>query len=303
VDSPYLWIKKERIKMALFEEDWEKKILRTVKVFFTDSNGQENHGSGMFIKKNNIIFFVTANHVLFSEEGHLKPSDEITLIGYNDLINHEQFEYRFRFKTVYETSMFKSSNSHDVCVLLIGFWDNTNGLKFVNRIESLGNPNLVVTDLSEGVEITPKPGHEIFVIGYPSIGEEVNSVMEKTRPIISKGIISSIYRDKKIIIGQSHMQPGGSGGTVYSKEIHIDGNIQLRSNVIGIASTRLLRNERTMLENVSDSDFDMANFNVHSGFISIIPIEVVKETVDDFIDELKTNITYVTHIALTLKIN
>ena len=103
-------------------------------------------------------------------------------------------------------------------------WDNIASLNNPNAANPIATPTGTTT---YSVTVTSAAGcssidqvilgRDAFIFGYPkTIGIQKNPQFDYNKPLLRKGIISGIYKDKRTIILDCASYGGNSGGPVYS---------------------------------------------------------------------------------------
>lgn len=195
-------------------------------------------GSGFFISSSNHLFFATAAHVLFANEGTNAAGGNAALMWHNtNGTNDTQCAIKLDLSFLNANGEIRRHPSHDVAVIRLGFID-TNGFDHFYypgvSVVNPGPPTVVRNDIIRRLDLV-NIGDDIYVFGYPtSIGMQETPQFDYTSALLRKGIISAIYHQKSTIIIDAASYFGNSGGPVLEKEeLNFNGS---QFYVIGVVS-------------------------------------------------------------------
>jgi hypothetical protein len=183
------------------------------------TNGATGFGTGVYLLESNIVWLVTAAHVLWDGDGHLFGTN-VTLRSLprgRAQTNHVVLTADLERINGY--SALKRHPTRDVaaCALFLFTPTNGTGAHPVLGVKVISSPDIHIM-ISEPKNFCKKvedvdPGSEAFVIGYPrelAIGNY--SEVEFERPLVRKGIISQKNLKTGKLIVDSAVYGGNSGG-------------------------------------------------------------------------------------------
>lgn len=174
-------------------------------------------GTGFLYKEHNLIFLVTAKHVLYNENDNLRALKIIVTAQNIDSYEHELH--------IFEVNLEMSRNLFhqvsDVAIVLIGYIrtiGDERGLKFYDWVDYI-KKGTVPPVIASGNAILKfenvKISNDVYVFGYPtSIGLRTSRQFDSTKPLLRKGIVANVNRVAKTIILDCSVYAGNSGGPV-----------------------------------------------------------------------------------------
>lgn len=199
-------------------------------------------GSGFLLYSGTHIFFVTAKHVLWDEQGRLK-SDQAEIICQSKDPDDEHtiiFEADLNMLAV-SKSLFHHPEK-DVAAFTLGATTlNPDGQTYQTHkipgvtIKQTGTSG-VVTVVRESVLMLKDVlvSNDIFLYGYPgSIGLKQSPQFDYNKPLLRKGIVASVNKKQGTIILDCAVYYGNSGGPVVQVTQIGD---KRRHNVIGVVT-------------------------------------------------------------------
>lgn len=198
-------------------------------------------GTGFFIEKAEKSYLVTAKHVLMDLNTNAFREKTVS-IKYLSLDELGELKGVTNFVINLELLMSNGKiyihPEKDIIVLDIFEYIIDEGeikIKFRGEIDIIGGINGSYPLFGENLLIKIqqiKITNEIYIFGYPtSIGIKANPQYDYNLPLIRKGIVSQIYKEKGTIILDCQVQHGNSGGAVV-QVAEIDG--QTIFGVIGV---------------------------------------------------------------------
>lgn len=208
-----------------------------------------SYGSGIYILKDNQIFFCTARHVLFT---NINPQNTPKWKFKQQNIEIKSFPKNTDYKTFEKLSidligLYKSKqllvNQHlDICVFRVAIFDGSklqlaDGVSRLTPTLNLNVASAQMVKSAHDIEV----GEELYVIGYPKAIQLLNRKQpfyDYNLPLVRKGITSCMNDHKTFIIDCS-VFGGNSGGPVFIAENIIsnqDGSLRIKNNryLVGI---------------------------------------------------------------------
>jgi hypothetical protein len=191
----------------------------------------------IFMSSSNHVFFATAGHVLFPNNGTnaLGGNAMLTWHEHNGTNDNECAMY-LNLSELNAEGEVRRHPSHDVAVVRLGVI-NTNGLDsfYSPGVASInGGPlTLVGNDIIRNLD-SVNIGDDVYVFGYPtSIGMQESPQFDYASPLLRKGIVSGVYHQKRTIIIDAASYFGNSGGPVLERD---EGTFGSQFYVIGVVS-------------------------------------------------------------------
>lgn len=223
-------------------------------------------GSGFNIIKGNSLYYVTAKHVLFNNDGALHGKSA-QIIGYSaDTKDETPTIFQLDLEKLLNNNNIISHATHDVAVIRTG--------------KVVGEPNeknkrILTTQQSEGIIIKQScklgtvnttdefllsfddvmVGNDVLIYGYPSsIGTVLGKQLDTDRPLLRKGVIAAKYGKSGTIVLDCPVYYGNSGGPAVQISQPIVGSYNF--NIIGVVSQFVpyedtWKNTRNGIENSS----------------------------------------------------
>ncbi len=188
-------------------------------------------GTGMLLTESNKVFLVTAAHVLFNLESSnrlelLNRFGNLTAYG-RSVDSITNVTMTMDFEALRNGGRVMRHPSHDVAVILAGFWDqkSTNGLASAQF-------NYCAGPLIDGFQFTSFPtsvctrfkdlqgGSDVYILGYPSelLKNQMRSEVDFSVPLIRRGIVSQLNQGTGKLIIDSGVYGGNSGGPIFVVE-------------------------------------------------------------------------------------
>lgn len=254
------------------------------------TNNFTDFGTGMFIRRSNFVYFVTAAHCLFDNTGKLINANATLTSSIRGTNKSEKAYGSLDLAWSQAMGFIKRHPTHDVAVVKVAVTKETTN----STLYTISASNGFVTDQTRPVmtpfgddgctlfEEVPIGGNS-YVLGYPiSLFNGQQSEIDFQFPLVRKGLISQKnYRTKKFII-DSGVYGGNSGGPVLWCEndfnktyYHIIGIITQyvpafttvnATNIITVGSTNVLN----------------GSVVVNSGYSVAEPIDFAFELMDEF---------------------
>jgi|ERR1035437_1066679 V8-like Glu-specific endopeptidase len=232
-------------------------------------------GSGLNIKINNELFFVTAKHVLVNQSNNLNGLTG-TLTAYSsDYKDELPTILKLDFEKLMKGGNIKLHSTKDVAVIKIG---NLIGEEFgllpeINLISKSEKGLVWATETNLLAYDNVLVSNDVIIFGYPSsIGMQNSPQFDYERPLIRKGIIASKYKKANTIILDCPVYYGNSGGPVIQIEEE-KGVLQFR--IIGIVSQFV-----PYVENWVNSKNNVTNTTIlNSGYSVAVSIDSVLELI------------------------
>lgn len=209
-----------------------------------------SYGSGIYILKDQQIFFCTARHVLFNNLNpkgapNFQPKQNIIDIkSYPKNTDYQNFEkLRVDLYALYNAKQLSINLDLDICVFKIADLKGPQ-LHLVNgviRISNTVNLNVASAAMVKSAREI-EAGEELYVIGYPKAVQLLNGKQpfyNYNLPLVRKGI-TSCMNDYRTFVMDCSVFGGNSGGPVFIAEnivSNIDGKIGIKNNryLVGIA--------------------------------------------------------------------
>lgn len=238
-------------------------------------------GSAWFADIDGYIYLVSAKHVFFENwrmAEHLY--DQYCFIeGFDSEAKGFEipFNMRIDLHAAAREGYFRKVPDHDLVAVCIGFvtkehhfegYDFTRG-----KAEQRGVP-VFVQKAAMRVSTSLNIGDDVFVSGYPSSVAKY-SQLDPTRPIVTKGVISSKSGTNSRVIISAPVFPGNSGCPVFvAGLVSENGNIVFSNYVIGTVTEFVpWENSQAIVQN--------------SGFSVVEPIESILKMIKKISDEIK----------------
>jgi len=257
-----------------------------------------SYGSGIYIHKDDQIFFCTARHVLFNNlnpQGppNFQPKQNIIEIkSYPKNTDYANFEkLRIDLYALYEAKQLTINLDLDICVFKIAGLDGTqlqlsNGVTRLSKTLNLNVASAAMVKGAREIEV----GEELYVIGYPKALQLLNRnqpFYNYNLPLVRKGI-TSCMNDYRTFVIDCSVFGGNSGGPVFIAEntvSNVDGRIVIKNNryLVGIAIQYVPLLNMTAQQ--MNPNFKTFNHAENSGYgICVSFVELTKE-----IDKLVNN--------------
>lgn len=250
---------------------------------------EKGTGSGFYLNKEKYVFFVTARHVIFKESktkdkiDYLLRSKNIKLLSYSkDPKDQGRIIFDFDLESLNNDGLIRFHKNHDVAVVLFALMiedkEGIKGLRSASGVhlkEKTGS-NIVGVDLNnikkfDAVLIS----NDIFIFGYPtSIGIKRIPQIEYDRPLLRRGIVAGLNRNKKTIILDCPTYPGNSGGPVL--EVDQTNIFEVKYRIIGVLSQLIPFARANKIQ---------GHLNVqisNSGYSVATPMDPVLDLISDF---------------------
>lgn len=113
--------------------------------------------------------------------------------------------------------------------------------------------------------------NNVFMVGYPMSLSQNDDNIERTKPLLRRGIVAGKNSIKHIIIIDSPAYPGNSGGPVYEEDVEI-GRIKLMGVVTEFVP---------LIEKLKSNLFGYENTNVtNSGYAIVVPFDDILEIIN-----------------------
>lgn len=197
-------------------------------------------GSSFFLRTDKNLYLITAKHVLFDSKNKLRGK-RITLLAQTKEILNKTVT-----KHLIDLSKVKVFNhlDDDIAAIEIAsiqaipeqkgrFVTNYhNGVKITEQ----GSTGIIAVNAKNSVKLLSDVliSNDVFLYGYPtSLGLQSAPQFNYDQPLLRKGIIANIYRDKGTIILDCPVYYGNSGGPVIEVERQ---GLNLEYKVIGVVS-------------------------------------------------------------------
>jgi len=184
-------------------------------------------GTGLFIAESNMVFLVTAAHVIFDANS----TNSLELV--NSVATLSAFKQGkdstdknvlvVDLKKLMDKGFVKRHPTHDVAVIQIGVRHqaNTNGDSYVLWIDGVrsrtASPYLTseANDLCKSFKDIPD-GSDTYILGYPVelLNNQMQPEVDFSFPLIRKGVISQRNQKTGKLIIDSGVYGGNSGGPV-----------------------------------------------------------------------------------------
>jgi len=239
--------------------------------------GESGSGSGFYLRKNNALFLVTANHVLYNKRGMLRHG-VIIVTSYNNEDDQQTNKIRIDLSLV--EPMLR--DYIDVALIKIGNIPEEDESELFNihvaeGISSIGvpaklfvPPASIITKLKDVMV-----SNDVFILGYPSsLGSSEKSQIQKDRPLLRKGSVAGINRHNSTIILDCPAYFGNSGGmAIELEDVEVGKGVY---KVIGVVSEYI-----PFEEHMHSVELGYTNINSeNSGYSVVIPMDTILELID-----------------------
>jgi Trypsin-like peptidase domain len=261
-----------------------------VMVTLRSSNGKASLGSGFYINRPNGIYFVTAKHVIFTQNG---PEAQLELMSYSRYFStHQPIILTASLSELNAAGNLRAHEHKDVAVVKVAtVEDNPSEVTPKNQPPSPSTspapqtPTTVVPiTFVAGITMTAAPGtvivsfgpeavrtyeqvlvgNDAIVYGYPrslgGLSPDKQFDLDPARPLLRKGLVAGLNDAKRTIILDCPAYPGNSGGPAV--EIEPEG-FQRKYLIIGVV--------------VEFVPWVAENFAFNSGYSVVEPMDGVLE--------------------------
>jgi S1-C subfamily serine protease len=209
----------------------------------------EATGSGFYLNADDVIYLVTARHVLYdvASKQEVKPlrASKARLVSYAaDPKNQVPIEVEVNLEVLSASQRIEQSLNSDVAVITIGKINVARGMEIAlsNGVRTLSEKAAIVgvdkknTRRFEEVLV----GNSTFLFGYPgSIGATTQPQFQfdVTRPLLRSGIVAGLdYRMRRIIVDAPAFRGNSGGPVVESEKLVENGRLVTRHRVIGVVT-------------------------------------------------------------------
>lgn len=240
-------------------------------------------GSGFFLSYKKSLYLITAKHVLFDlDSGEFLGDKEMSVTAYseNQTIK-DPIVISIQKETVDKES--KKHSTFDIAVVRIGVIENNSeggekavmlhGVKVIKRPDGCSIVWVKDTAFKKYDEVYVS--NDVFVFGYPiSIGDKRYEQIDRSKPLLRKGIVAGKNEKKRTIILDLPIYFGNSGGLVIEASQNEKGGTNFLA--IGIISEYIPYVE----ELVSTQRKEVAVVNTHnSGYSVAVPIDTIRDLI------------------------
>lgn len=248
----------------------------------------KSYGSGFRTKYENHNYLVTARHVLFDENLELRAKNLIMTCQ-----NSNNTDDPVILGIDLEQAYCKYDKSNDVAIIRLGkfvkLYKKEVPLKgdksehkrptaliaenYVTEISLPENSRLISLDkeATRGIDEI-RIGNDVFLMGYPtSLGMKRNEDFDSSRPLLRKGIIAGVHKNKNTFIIDCPTYFGNSGGSVV--EYGEDGFYR----IIGIVSKYIPFVTKWHSNREQITNIELTN----SGYTVCVPIETAFNLIDN----------------------
>lgn len=233
-------------------------------------------GSGFFLMREDQSFFVTANHVLQSQQpdGRWSPSSPTAnLVAY---YHTQSGSSRYDVDINFQNADLRFDHLNDVAVVRLGSSSTDSGRNILTsgpgirlntppgtKLVGVRSENLLTYD---NVLIS----NDVFVFGYPnSLSLRGDPHIDFERPLLRKGIVAGKHEAKRTIILDCPVYYGNSGGMALQVEQYELG--AYRFNVIGVVTAFV-----PFIEELKSVQIGYVNVNVeNSGYSIVAPADII----------------------------
>lgn len=247
----------------------------------------KSYGSGFRLKYNNHNYLVTARHVLYDDNYVLRAKniimtcqnrnniDEPAIIGIDVEKSHCNFD-KLNDVAIIKLGKFEKLYDHNIPLKN----DNSEikrptaliGESCLSDISLPSNLRLVSLDreATRGIDEI-KIGNDVFLMGYPtSIGMRRNEDFDSTKPLLRKGIIAGIHKNKNSFIIDCPTYFGNSGGPIveYGEDDYY--------RIIGLVSKYIPFVTKWYSDREKITNTELTN----SGYTVCVPIQAVFDLID-----------------------
>ncbi|WP_321371370.1 serine protease [uncultured Draconibacterium sp.] len=222
----------------------KNKIIESAMYLEFRVNNNLHFGTGFIIRDStetgDFLYLITAKHVLgeYSKPGVFKLKDSTLYITYTGNIYSEVAnEVSINVQNMLNNNLIRFSADRDIAVIFMGkIIDKRIRYPLAANLKELkvskDNPWIMIgSNFITNLEQT-RLGTDAFIFGYPkTIGLQKNPQYDYDKPLLRRGVIAGIYKEKKTIIVDCPSYGGNSGGPVY--EIDTNDN---RIKLVGVVS-------------------------------------------------------------------
>jgi hypothetical protein len=245
-------------------------------VLITLKNG--NAGSGFFLNCGTAVYLVTAKHVLFDPATQKLLDVSADLLSYSrDPADSTRNLQTLDLSTLQKDGNIKPHPSEDVVVIKVFTTERATSGSLLTVV-----PGVIIKEQSKGgvlgvaldnVKTLDQvlTGNEVMVFGYPiSLGLQQLPKLDVQHPLLRKGIVAGINREKRSIILDCPSYFGNSGGPV----LEVDRELFKTSfKIIGVIS------QYVPFVDTGVSKTFMMQMASNSGYSIATPMEFVLELV------------------------
>ncbi len=254
---------------------------------------QQISGSGFFVMTEDGQYFVTAKHVLFSEDGTL-ISKKARLISLDVLYNfmpsrNKQTSLDLDLDLLASNKSILFNAGRDVVVIKIAEMVKDGRVKFRALKPIAGVTSHENVSGAASIGATPEMftyykdvyiSDDIFVLGYPAaIGLKNIPQIDFSSPLIRKGIIAGKNDNLRTIIIDCLVNHGNSGGSVIALH-NKDGAVSY--SIIGIVIQFVPSVEPALvLQKKGKGEGDINVFSLaNSGYAVVLPIDSIMDVLN-----------------------
>lgn len=194
-------------------------------------------GSGFFLSTDKKTFLITAKHILFDREGKTRDRKLNLTCQTEDLNDTRIIQYQIDLTKVKP----QKHATADVAAIELGLVQKNQAdeysLKLHHGVEAKTSADGAVSvDAQNSTKLLDEVlvSNDVFLYGYPSsLGLRNSPQFDYNKPLLRKGIIANLYKDKGTIILDCPVYYGNSGGPV----VEVDQNgTEFGHKVIGVVS-------------------------------------------------------------------
>jgi hypothetical protein len=234
-------------------------------------SGCGGSGSGFYWRRDSILYFITAAHVLFKDTTLF--CDTIILHSQSTPSKNSEDKKFIDLRSALKNGKLKRHLSHDVAVLYIaniqpnGF---LNQAKYAITITSSDSGLANINTFLPFKEVSIS--NDVFLLGYPtSIGIPNIPQLDYSQPLLRKGIVAGKNLINNTIIIDCPSYQGNSGGPVV--EIDQNDSLVYTYRLIGILVAYI-----PFAETWKNLNYGWENFSVsNSGYSVVEPIDYARD--------------------------
>lgn len=184
--------------------------------------GNESSGSGFYLRAKDVVYLVTAKHVLFNPATQQLLSSRLELLSYSKDPNESTRNLvSVDMQALQANGNIKSHPSEDVAVLKLFNMGIVDGKPAVIPMQGVvvrayAKDGILGADLETIATFSQVlTGNEVIVFGYPSsLALQQLRQLDPNRPLLRKGIVAGTIPEKRSIILDCPVYFGNSGGPV-----------------------------------------------------------------------------------------
>jgi len=234
--------------------------------------------SGFYASDWKSLYFVTASHVLFSDQGVTLRTLRAELLSYpanpKDI---RKVIISLDLALLQTQSQIRVHKTHDVTIVRMAALNEKKEINFVQGVQfkqETEERNIVSVDITSSVKKFEDvfEANEVYIFGYPtSLGIEQIKQIDYERPLLRKGIIAGRNPQNRTLIVDCPVYFGNSGGPVVEVEHKGIGGTDFL--VVGVVSQFVPFKEEFVNKPYGFTNIQISN----SGYAIVTPMDAVLE--------------------------